>query len=169
MSDPRADAVAAVFSERRDEIVRLAWAVTGDGGLAEELAQEAFVRLYIHWSRLRDPLAAPAYLRRIVINLSRSALRRRGRERLRPQQPPEDYETAAEAVRIDLLAVVGRLPTRQRACVVLRFYLDLSEADTAEALGTSVGTVKSQTFKALRHLEQWLGTSTPSEERAAQP
>ena len=63
---------------------------------------------------------------------------------------------------MDLLRALARLPTRKRACVVLRFYLDLSEADTAAALGVSVGTVKSQTAKALQRLEQLLTEPDPA-------
>jgi RNA polymerase sigma factor (sigma-70 family) len=111
--------------------------------------QEAFVRVWRSWGNIRDQQSAPAYLRTTVVNLARRSLRRRLQERqawsgardLRPADPGESA---------DLLRALACLPAGKRACVVLRFYLDLSEADTAAALGVSVGTVKSQTAKALR-------------------
>src|SRR5262249_26966877 len=82
----------------------------------------------------------------------RKSLRRRLQER-RAWRGADDPETADPGASVDLLRALARLPARKRACVVLRFYLDLSEADTAAALGVSVGTVKSQTAKALRGLQ----------------
>jgi RNA polymerase sigma-70 factor (sigma-E family) len=137
------------------ELVRLAFSLTGDWGLAEELAQETFVRAWRSWANIRDQQAAPAYLRTTLVNLVRKALRRKVRERS-AWQDADDPPSADPAASIDLLRALARLPARKRACVVLRFYLDLSEAETAATLGVSVGTVKSQTAKALRRLEQLL-------------
>ncbi len=139
----RREALALLYERHYAELVRLAFALTGDWGLAEELAQEAFVRAWRSWGNIRDPYSAPAYLRTIVINLARE--RRAWRE-------PSGLRTADPGDSVDLLRALARLPARKRACVVLRFYLDLSEADTAATLGVSVGTVKSQTAKALRRL-----------------
>ncbi len=164
--DPNAmrddDLLGRVYAEQFPSIVRLAWALCGDPGVAEELTQEAFVRLYLRRRALRDPAAAPAYLRRTVANLAIDRGRRRAR---RPEQTldqtgevphtgaaPRPASAASAAVDLDLLDALDRLPPRRRACVVLRYYLDLSEADTAAALGISVGTVKSQTHKALGQL-----------------
>jgi RNA polymerase sigma-70 factor (sigma-E family) len=153
----RREALALLYERHYAELVRLAFALTNDWALAEDLAQEAFVRVWRSWGNLRDPRSASAYLRTCVVNLARRSLRRRLLERrawrwrgtgdLRPADPGES---------VDLLRALACLPAHKRACVVLRFYLDLSEADTAAALGVSVGTVKSQTAKALRGLERLL-------------
>src|SRR5580692_4567232 len=135
-------------------MVRLAYALTGDTGHAEDLAQAAFARAYASWGRVRRAGDPDAYVRRIVINANRSRLRRRRvTEELRAdladtlavhhQAPAEDGA---------LLAALSRLGPRQRAVVVLRYWLDLSEAETAAALNCSVGTVKSQASRALATL-----------------
>jgi len=153
----RREALALLYQRHYAELVRLAFALTNDWAAAEDLAQEAFVRAWRSERNIRDPRSAPAYLCTCVVNLARRSLRRRLLERrawhwrgagdLRPADPGET---------LDLLRALACLPARKRACVVLRFYLDLSEADTAAALGVSVGTVKSQTAKALRRLERLL-------------
>ena len=156
--EERAELVERLFVEHQRDAVRVAWAITGDGALAQELAQEAFVRVYVHRRALRDPTAAPAYLRRTVVNLALTAVRRRTREREHAHVRQEVPSVEADAAPgVDVLAALGTLAPRRRACVVLRYYLDLTEAQTADALGISVGTVKSQTHKALRQLEQALG------------
>ncbi|HXT90439.1 MAG TPA: SigE family RNA polymerase sigma factor [Trebonia sp.] len=138
-------------------IVRLAYALTGDVGHAEDLAQTAFARAYASWGRVRRAGDPDAYVRRIVINAHRSRFRKhRVTEELRgdltdtvggsSQQGPEG--------RSELLDALGRLGPRQRAVVVLRYWLDLSEAETATALGCSVGTVKSQASRALATLRK---------------
>jgi RNA polymerase sigma-70 factor (sigma-E family) len=157
----RREALALLYERHYGELVRLAFALTSDWGLAEELAQEAFVRVWRSWGNIRDQQSAPAYLRTTVVNLARRSLRRRLLER-RAWSGATDPRPADPGESVDLLRALACLPTRKRACVVLRFYLDLSEADTAAALGVSVGTVKSQTAKALRRLERLLaepGTS----------
>jgi len=151
----RRDALALLYQRHYAELVRLAFSLTSDWGVAEELAQEAFVRAWRSWGNLRDQQAAPAYLRTTVVNLARKVLRRRSRERTFWRGAGEP-QAADPGTSIDLLRALARLPVRKRACVVLRFYLDLSEAETAAVLGVSVGTVKSQTAKALRRLEQLL-------------
>jgi RNA polymerase sigma-70 factor (sigma-E family) len=154
--------VSAVPDEEFDEfmrgrwpaMVRLAYGLTGDAGHAEDLAQAAFARAYASWGRVKRAGDPDAYVRRIVINANRSRLRkRRVTEELRPdladtlavqQQAPAEHGT--------LLDALNRLGPRQRAVVVLRYWLDLSEADTAAALNCSVGTVKSQASRALATL-----------------
>jgi RNA polymerase sigma-70 factor (sigma-E family) len=137
--------------------VRLAVMLTGDPGVAEELMQEAFVRVWRSWDRIRDVEAARGYLRTTVVNLSRSYLRRRALEVRHRFRRVDDAVQIDPDARIDLLRAVAKLPARQRACVALRFYEDLSESQTAEVLGISVGAVKSQTFKALQRLERFVG------------
>ncbi len=166
----RREHIAELYARHHDEAVRLAWALCRDGAVAQELAQEAFVRLYLHLGRLRDESAAPAYLRRTVVNLAYDHNRRRARERTvtgagsaRAARPDLDGGRGPVRVvdepgdRLDLLDALAALPRRRQACVVLRYYLDLTEADTAAALGISVGTVKSQTHRALAQLRQHLG------------
>ena len=154
-SASRRDALALLYQRYYAELVRLAFSLTGDWGTAEELAQETFVRAWRSWGNIRDQQAAPAYLRATLVNLARKALRHRSRER--PAWPDVgDPRPADPGASIDMLRALARLPVRKRACVVLRFYFDLSEAETAAVLGVSVGTVKSQTAKALRRLGQLL-------------
>lgn len=139
--------------------VRLAYLLTGDREAAEDLVQDAFVRLAGRLAHLRDPGAFDAYLRRTVVNLSNSHFRRRRVERLylkkarasfepdgavRPGRSVEEREELWEALR--------RLPQRQRAAIVLRFYEDLSEAQVAEYLKCRPGTVKSLVSRGLETL-----------------
>jgi RNA polymerase sigma-70 factor (sigma-E family) len=142
-------------------MVRLGYALTGDAGHAEDLAQAAFARAYASWGRVRRAGDPDSYVRRIVINEHRGRFRkRRVLEELRgdlsdavgseqsggQQQGPEDGSA--------LLDALGGLGPRQRAVVVLRYWLDLSEAETAAALNCSVGTVKSQASRALATLRE---------------
>jgi RNA polymerase sigma-70 factor (sigma-E family) len=142
-------------------MVRLAYALTGDAGHAEDVAQAAFARAYASWARVRRAGDPDAYVRRIVINEHRSRFRRhRVAEELRgdladtadseqsggQQQGPEEQQALLDALR--------SLGPRQRAVVVLRYWLDLSEAETAAALNCSVGTVKSQASRALATLRK---------------
>jgi RNA polymerase sigma-70 factor (sigma-E family) len=157
----RQDALAALYRLHYAELARLGFALTGDWAQAEEIAQEAFVRTWRSWGRIRREQSAPAYLRATVVNLSRTSLRRRLRE-IRAWQGlagPASTNYAADGngePGADLLGALQQLPARKRACVVLRFCLDMSEAETAATLGVSVGTVKSQTAKALQRLRELL-------------
>lgn len=149
-------AIAALFRDHYTRLVRLAFVMTSDAGLAEELAQEAFVRCHQSWRQIREEESAPAYLRATVVNLARSSLRRRLLEaRHRSSSKPLDAASGQE--RLDFIRALQTLPAKQRACIALRYYEDLSEADTAKALGVSVGTVKSQTHRALARLKELLG------------
>jgi RNA polymerase sigma-70 factor (sigma-E family) len=165
----RDDLLAELYERRHGEAVRLAWALCRDASLAEELVQEAFVRVYLRGRALRDPAAAPAYLRRTIVNLAYDHGRRSARQRQVVVQMSSDaVDDSVDALdpigSRTLLDAVAALPKRRQACVILRFYLDLSEADTAAALGISVGTVKSQTHKALGQLRGALdGTETASD------
>ena len=143
-------------------MVRLAYALTGDVGHAEDLAQTAFARAYASWGRVRQAGDPDAYVRRIVINEHRSRFRkRRVTEVLHGDLadnvggPPQGLgEQQALDDRQALLAALRSLGPRQRAVVVLRYWLDLSEAETAAALNCSVGTVKSQASRALASLRK---------------
>ena len=136
-------------------MVRLAYGLTGDAGHAEDLAQSAFARAYASWGRVLRAGNPDAYVRKIVINEHRNLLRkRRVREELHADLAhAADGPSWAEPDESGaLLSALGRLGARQRAVVVLRYWLDLSEAETAAALGCSVGTVKSQASRALAAL-----------------
>lgn len=153
----RDEALEALFQEQYPKVVRLAYLLTSDAGVAEELAQEAFVRTWRAWGRIRNPQVAPAYLRKAVVNLARSSLRRRLLEARHRSARADDGREHDPGLRLDVLDALRHLPPRQRACVTLRYYEDLSEQETARTLGVSVGTVKSTTHKALRRLETLLG------------
>ncbi len=154
----RDDTVAALYLRHRDDLVRLAIGLTGDAGVAEEIVQEAFAQLLARWMLLRDRQAAPAYLRQIVVNSARTGWRRRQRRELRAHLlgGPAHTENPDIAQQSTLLAALAKLPSGKRSCLLLRYYADLSEAETAQALGVSAGTVKSQTAKGLRQLYRLL-------------
>ena len=154
-ADRRAE-LALLFHAHYAELTRLAYYLTSEPAAAEDLAQETFVRAWHSWSRLRRAESAPSYLRAICVNLCRARLRRRLVERRVALPSPDVGEEKDAALGLDIAAALARLPLRKRACVVLRFYVDLTEAQTAEVLGVSVGTVKSQTAKALRLLAEHL-------------
>jgi RNA polymerase sigma-70 factor (sigma-E family) len=139
-------------------MVRLAYGLTGDLGHAEDVAQAAFARAYASWARVARTGDPDAYVRRIVINENNSRFRRRRvTERLVDAVPePSGPRTADTADALGaseaLLKALRRLGPRQRAVIVLRFWMDMSEAETAAALGCSIGTVKSQASRALAAL-----------------
>jgi RNA polymerase sigma-70 factor (sigma-E family) len=136
-------------------MVRLAYGLTGDLGHAEDVAQAAFARAYASWSRVERTGDPDAYVRRIVINENNSRFRkRRVAESLVDAVPEPSPQPAADPLGDSeaLLKALRRLGPRQRAVIVLRFWMDMSEAETAAALNCSVGTVKSQASRALAAL-----------------
>jgi RNA polymerase sigma-70 factor (sigma-E family) len=168
--DWRADAgplVTALYQAHGVGLIRLAVVMLGDRPAAEDVVQEAFCGLYRRWDHLDDPGNALRYLRSSVLNGCRSVLRNRGRLRLRlGQEPgrPDSVESAESTALVGeehraVLAALRRLPDRQREALVLRFYLDLSEAEIAQAMGISQGTVKSTVSRALAALGRLLGES----------
>jgi len=144
-----------------DSLVRLSFALCGDRGKAEDAAQEALTGVYLRWGRLDDPLP---YARRSVVNATndqwRHLSRHERRERSAAGQPLEAPALLDEVVadRDRLVRALRRLPYGQRAVIVLRYWHQLSEQETAYALGNSVGTVKSQTSRALARLREELQT-----------
>ena len=150
----RDEALSRLFEAHYADLARLAFYLTGSWTVAEDLAQEAFVRLWRRWGGLRDHRTALGYLRATVVNLSRSVLRRRLLELRHHQQTigQEGHDTDPVA-RLDVARALAALPARKRACVVLRHLVDLSVEETAAVLGISTGSVKSQTHKGLRLLE----------------
>ena len=136
-------------------MVRLAYGLTGDLGHAEDVAQAAFARAYASWSRVARTGDPDAYVRKIVINENLSRFRKRRVTEDLVGAVPEGPGQAAADVTADseaLLAALRRLGPRQRAVIVLRYWMDMSEAETAAALNCSVGTVKSQASRALATL-----------------
>jgi len=146
--------------------IRLAYLLTGDRHQAEDLAHEAFVRCVGRFGHLRGHGAFDAYLRRAIVNLHTSALRhlRVEREWLRREGPRAVAATASQrdvSERTDLWDALTTLPSRQRAALVLRYYEDLSERDTAEALGCSLAAVKSLVARGTEALRTQLTDPKP--------
>lgn len=149
----------ALFERRYGAMVRTAELLLGDRAAAEDVAQEAFARLHGRIGRIAEP---DPYLRAMVVNLSRSALRRRRVAQRFAQREwtgePVAADAAASMADHDAaVAALARLPRRQRECLVLRYYLDLPEADIAAALGISTGSVKTHTSRGLAAMAQLLG------------
>ena len=133
-------------------IVRLAYGLTGDLGQAEVVAQAAFARAYASWGKVTRPGGPDAYLWRNVVNENQRRFRgQRVAEDLPATLPDQGVADTADAPdqRAALLAALGQLSPRQRAVIVLRFWMDLSEAETAHVLGCTVDTVKNQASRAL--------------------
>ena len=155
----------ALYREHRTALVRLGALALGDADQAEEVVHDVFARLYRRHLRLDDPDRVGAYLRSAVLNGCRSRFRRRGAssratlrlagERSTEPASPEGLALSA-ALRAQVLDAIRRLPARQRDCVLLRYYLDLSEAEIARTLGISAGTVKSSTARARQALAPML-------------
>ena len=152
------EALALLFHRSYLPLVRLAACLMGDQAQAEDVVQDAFLSLQRHRSTLRDAGAAEAYLRSAVVNGSRSQVRRVVRERLRrrPAAVP-DASSEDRAVERDeharVFAAVQSLPGRQREVLVCRYYLDLSEAETARLLEISTGSVKRHAHRAVKAVQ----------------
>jgi RNA polymerase sigma-70 factor (sigma-E family) len=146
---------------RSSALHRYAYLLVGDLGHAEDLVQEALTRTYVNWTRLRDPRSAEAYTRKAITSIALDWRRRRSwTERPRDDLPdqiargePTDGVTTRDWVWRELQA----LPPRQRAAVVLRYYENLTLAQTAEVMGCTIGTVKSQVSHGLKRLQATLG------------
>lgn len=152
--------VADLFANEARSLVRLARIFCDDRNAAEDLVQEAFIRLHRSAGTIRNPERAPAFLRSIVINLARDHNRRglmslRHRSSLPKPESDRGFEDVALGHNDDriVLAAVRNLPERQRACLALRFYLELSESETAATLGISKSSVKTHCRRALAALE----------------
>lgn len=158
------DSFEAFVAARGPRLFATAALLTQDRGHAEDLVQTALLKTWRHWDRVDHP---EAYVRRAMVHTYTSWWRRRWNGELATAEPPERpvaWSSEAVDARHDLRAALTRLPRRQRAVVVLRFYEDLSVAQVAALLGCSEGTVKSQTSKALAHLgadDGLVGHATP--------
>lgn len=156
-SSPASDATQQDFVDfvaaRQQALLRFAYLLTSDHHTAEDLVQTALAKTYLSWSKLRDRGALDSYVRRIIINENISLWRRAWKRNERPCDSlpeagtghPDEAPTHSDA----LWRIIQTLPTKQRAAVVLRYYEDRTEAETASILGCSVGTVKSQTSRAI--------------------
>ena len=154
-------AFAEFVAARSPALFRTAYVVTGDYHLAQDVLQEALVKVYVAWPRLRDTTKAEAYVRRTIVTTAISWRRRRSFheppvERV-PDAPSSD-ETDQLATHDVLWENVCRLPPRQRVALVLRYYEDLSEAETADLMRCSLGTVKSQVSVAVSKLRERVGS-----------
>jgi RNA polymerase sigma-70 factor (sigma-E family) len=159
-------ALEQLYAAHWRRLVRLAVLLLRDQGAAEEIVQDSFVAVHDRWGRLRDPEKALAYLRQSVVNRSRSHLRHLSvvrrhveREGALPTASGADEPSYDAARRATVLDALRRLPTRQREVLALRYYLDLSEAEIAEALGISRGAVKSHASRGAAALRADLGST----------
>jgi RNA polymerase sigma-70 factor (sigma-E family) len=157
----RDEALIALYRSEYASLVRLACLLLDDRGSGEEVAQESFVRLHGAWPRLHDPSAAPAYLRSTVLNLARSRMRRKQVARRHDTPAPGSVASAEEVAMLSpehsrILAAMRALPRRQRECLALRYYLDLTEAEIAATLRIARGSVKSHTHRGIAALARVL-------------
>jgi RNA polymerase sigma-70 factor (sigma-E family) len=160
------ESLEGLYARHIQDGVRLAYLLEGDRMRAEDLAQEAFIRCVGRFRHLRRPDAFHAYLRRSIVNLHTSSLRRRRLERAWLEREGANraaWTTTMPEVeaRADLWVALGALPPRQRAALVLRYYEDLSERDTATVMGCSTAAVKSLVSRGSHALRDRIG----SEER----
>lgn len=151
-------------SARSSALFRTAYLMVGDHGLAQDLVQEALTKTYVAWPRLRDVGNAEAYTRKAITTTYISWWRRKAWSAERPRDDVPDGPAARTSGhgndvvdRTWQWAELQTLPPPQRAAIVLRYYEDLSEAQTAEVMGCAVGTVKSQVSLGIRGLREQMG------------
>lgn len=154
----------AYMSARQPSLLRTAYLLTGDRHAAEDLVQTAFAKLYLSWDKVQRREQIDGYVRRILVNENNSLWRRAWkRKEVTTDQVPDHvpvHDRHYDGQRSALWEFVRTLPKQQRAVIVLRFYEDLSEAQTAEILGVSVGTVKSQASRALASMRGRVATQS---------
>jgi RNA polymerase sigma-70 factor (sigma-E family) len=155
-----AELVAASFHR----LHRMAYAVCGDGSLAEDAVQAALVSAYRTWPRVRDAVSSEAYLRKMVVNQLLSWRRRKSWRTSDLGRQGEPIRASHEDEVIEhqrVWSAVGLLPPRQRAVIVLRYYEGMTEAEISELLDIRPGTVKSQASAAMAHLRATLAETEP--------
>ncbi len=163
MADSDAAAgTAALFAEHHTRMLRVASVLLADPAQAEDVVQDAYVSVYSAWGRIRDPEAAVGYLHRSVVNGARSRMRRRLVAQKHQPGPLPDTASAEDVALAGsagqpLVRALRQLPRREREVVLLRYYLDLSERQTAEALGLRPGSVKAYGSRGLAALRAALG------------
>ena len=158
----RAGRLDDLYTRHAPAAMRLAYFLSGDRELAGDLVQDAFVRVAGRFGYLREPDAFDAYLRRTIVNLFSSHLRRLRlerrafeRQRAAGRSGHRDVDVAEQDA---MWSALQTLPLRQRAALVLRYYEDLSERETAEVLGCSVGAAKQLVTRGLTALRGWIGS-----------
>jgi RNA polymerase sigma-70 factor (sigma-E family) len=166
----RDEQVVGLFEQHYGGLCRLAALLLGDAAAAEEVVQEAFLRTFAGWWRLRRPEQAQWYLRRTVVNLCRSR-QRRGKVEDRSNRTTwagerDAHHAGASPDQRVVLDAVAALPRRQREAVVLRYYQDLTEAEVAAVLGCSLGTAKSQLSRARQTLGRVLAPESAEDDDA---
>jgi len=159
--------VIALFQQEGQSLVRLARIFVDDRNAAEDLVQEAFIRLARAAHRIQDPTKAAAYLRSIVLNLARDN-NRRGLVSLRHHLPQDERRASTEDEielqedQQEVIDALRELPHRQRTALVLRYYEELGIDDIAEAMGISRNSVKTHLQRGLAALEEQLGSANPT-------
>jgi RNA polymerase sigma-70 factor (sigma-E family) len=156
---------AEFVAARSAALHRAAYLMVGEQSLAQDLVQEALTKTYVAWPRLRDKGNAEAYTRKAITHTAISWFRRKGWSAERSTEQPPEHTVLGPTDRLGqqvadsawLWDCLQGLPVRQRTAIVLRYYEDLTEAQTAEAMGCAVGTVKSQVSAGLTKLRQRLG------------
>jgi RNA polymerase sigma-70 factor (sigma-E family) len=169
----RDEEFAAYMTARQPSLLRTAYLLTGDRHTAEDLVQTSLAKLYLSWDKVQRRELVDGYVRRILVNEHNSLWRRAWKRREVSSDTLPDvqgsYDRHDDGSSGALWQFVQTLPRRQRAVIVLRYYEELSEAETAEALGVSLGTVKSQASRALAamrsRVQDHADLSAPEEER----
>jgi RNA polymerase sigma-70 factor (ECF subfamily) len=158
--------VLALYEAHFRSTARLAYLLCGNTQQADDLTHDAFVRLWEHWDKVDDPTRRVAYLRSIVVNLANSAHRRAATARRHASAPAlalvgdstsAEDEAMHRAARPDVMAALAALPDRQRSAIVLRHWLRMTEGEIAEAMGCSVGSVRTHVARAYKALAIRLG------------
>jgi RNA polymerase sigma-70 factor (sigma-E family) len=161
MDEQGREAFRGYVAARSPALLRTAYLLTGNRADAEDLLQTSLAKTYLAWDRIREREAVDGYVRRVMVNTQTSWWRRRRVDEYPTSDLPErasGRDTTDDLALHDALwTALAELPKRQRAMVVLRYYEDLSEAETAQVLGVSVGTVKSTTSRALAKLRDTAG------------
>ena len=161
----RQDEFAEFVQARSTALHRAAYLMVGDVALAQDLVQEALVKTYAAWGRLRDKGNAEAYCRKAITTTAISWFRRMSWSRERATEVLPETGRAGHGDDVTqsqwLWDALQQLPVRQRAAIVLRYYEDLTEAQTADAMGCAVGTVKSQVSAGIVKLRDLLGDDDP--------
>lgn len=162
------EALAELYAAQWAPMVRLAYLLVRDQGVAEDIVADALLALHRRWDSLNDPAAAVGYLRRSVVNGSRSVLRHRKVEQDKlPIQAAREASNLAASAEHEALGLIGnaamlraleQLPRRQREVLVLRYYLDLSEAQIADALDIARGSVKAHASRGLAALRSLIAS-----------